>query len=103
MDSGIRTNPSSTKQGSANPVGAYAMLVLQKDTLFAPCRSLQNGLSSKSFFLLIFFLGGVIGTIPRQLPKLSQIFTCRKKSSLLTERVELPFPIIMIVIESDYR
>ena len=28
---GIRTNPSSTKQGSANPVGAYAKLVLEKD------------------------------------------------------------------------
>ena len=27
---GIRTDPSSTKQGSANPVGAYTKLVLQK-------------------------------------------------------------------------
>ena len=30
MDSIERSNPSSTKQGSANPVGAYAKLVLQK-------------------------------------------------------------------------
>ena len=30
LDSGIRTTPSSTKQGSANPVGAHAKLVLQK-------------------------------------------------------------------------
>ena len=31
MDSGIRTNTFSKKQGSANPVDAYAKLVLQKD------------------------------------------------------------------------
>ena len=36
MDSIERLNPSSTKQGSANPVGAYTELVLQIKFKWAP-------------------------------------------------------------------
>ena len=36
MDSGYQTNPSSTKQESANPVGAYAKLVLQQKYIVVP-------------------------------------------------------------------
>ena len=57
-------NPSSTKQGSTNPVGVNAKLVLQKGTLVNGCSTAVReltyqvqdlGFEGRSFFLLLSF------------------------------------------------